>query len=729
MATLHIMKQFAPFLCIFIWAQTLCVSAQNSLHFDGSNDYVICGTDTSLSNFNKNITIEAWVYADKWQTNVYEGGIVVKEDNNSNYGYMFRAGNGGRLNFAIGQGTWRELTTSSAVLKTNQWHHIAASYDGSYMRLYVDGNMVDSIYESDQIGVSTSTPMVIGGHSNPTAYSRHWAGKIDEVRIWNVTRTASQISQDKGKEYCSGKSNLVGYYKFNQGTANGSNTSVNVAKDYSGRKNEGKLLNFDLIKSSSNWTQGVSLLKNTVYDTFSVSKCTRYQLPGSSKFVYSTGVYTATIDNYMGCDSQLTINVSIKASSRTDLKYVVCDSMKSPNSNKYYTKSGVYNEVLVNFNGCDSVVSINLTVTQPTLTEKKYRACNAVVLDRLPSKTVYESGTFSDTFRGWGGCDSVVLHRFEVLKPSRDTQNLYLCNFIACPTDKNVVYKKIGVYYDTISNYLGCDSFIVYNVVSARTEGSISVKACGSYTLPSGSRTYTESGVFRDTLIGANYLACDSFVVINLIINKPKVESVSKSACEEFITPQGQRTTESGKLFESIPSYLGCDSINYIYNVSIVKINTTVSRDWNTLISGEVEQAGTAFQWLRCAGGFEPISGATAPAFDIAATGEFAAEITKGNCIDTSRCIIYAFTNNANIPKDNICVYPNPTEGVMHITLPKSHKNVRVFLFNGIGQLVETHELGTGADFVWQTQVEAGIYALKVGSGSEEIGTFTIVKQ
>ena len=54
---------------------------------------------------------------------------------------------------------------------------------------------------------------------------------------------------------------------------------------------------------------------------------------------------------------------------------------------------------------------------------------------------------------------------------------------------------------------------------------------------------------------------------------------------------------------------------------------------------------------------------------------------------------------------------------------------MRVFLFNGIGQLVETHELGTGADFVWQTQVEAGIYALKVGNGSEEIGTFTIVKQ
>ena len=93
---------------------TLGLNAQVGLHFDGADDYVNCGTDTSLANFNKNITIEAWVNADKWQTNVYEGCIAVKEDNNSNYGYMIRAGAGGKLNFAIGLGTWRELTTNSS---------------------------------------------------------------------------------------------------------------------------------------------------------------------------------------------------------------------------------------------------------------------------------------------------------------------------------------------------------------------------------------------------------------------------------------------------------------------------------------------------------------------------------------------------------------------------------------------------------------------------------------
>ena len=729
LATLRIMKRTARVLFYFVLFQLFPLNAQNSLHFDGSNDYVICGTDTSLSNFNKNITIEAWVYADQWKTNVYEGGIAVKEDNNNNYGYMFRAGNGGRLNFAIGQGAWRELTTTSAVMKTSQWYHIAASYDGSYMRLYVDGKIVDSLYETDAIGVSSNVPLVIGGHSNPTAYSRHWAGKIDEVRIWKVTRTAAQISQNMGNEFCVSEPNLVAYYKLNHGTANGSNTAVNVAKDYSKFKNDGKLLNFDLIKSSSNWTQGVSLSKTTVFDTISVSKCNSYQLPGSQKNVYASGVYNATIDNYMGCDSQLTINLTIRANSRTDLSFVVCDSMKSLNLSKYYTQSGKYAEILVNQYGCDSVVAIDLTITKPAITEKKYKACNSVKLDRFPETIVYESGMLSDTFMGWGGCDSVVLHRFEVLKPTRDTQTLYLCNFIACPTDKNVVYKKIGIYYDTIINHLGCDSFIVYNVVSARSEGEISVKACSSYLSPSKSRTWTESGTYRDTLIGANYLACDSFVVINLTINKPSVETINISACEEYISPKGKRVTESGKIFESIQSYLGCDSINYIYNVSVVKIDRSLSRDWNTIISGEPEQGGTAFQWLNCAEKFAVITGANSGKYDISSSGEFAVEITKGKCIDTSRCMVYAYTNNKNMGQSKARVYPNPTLGKLQITLPSFYENVEAQLFNNLGQVVEAINLGNGSEFEVNTGLTAGIYRLRLYNDTSEISNFTIIKK
>src|SRR6056300_1594874 len=112
------------------------VSGQNALLFDGSNDQINCGTDSALAMDGGEITVEAWINASSWRTQVYEGNIICKEENTSNLGYMLRAGDGGRLNFTIGNGSWYELITSSSVMKTNQWYHVAGTYDGKVIRLY-----------------------------------------------------------------------------------------------------------------------------------------------------------------------------------------------------------------------------------------------------------------------------------------------------------------------------------------------------------------------------------------------------------------------------------------------------------------------------------------------------------------------------------------------------------------------------------------------------------------
>ena len=130
-------------LCLLLgqWA-----TAQNALHFDGVDDKVDCGNPTALQITGTAITIEAWIYPNSWKTNVWEGGIVVKEQNNINNGFMFRAGNSGRLNFAFGAngGPWTELTTAANALSLNQWQHVAATYDGSKVRLYKNGILIDS---------------------------------------------------------------------------------------------------------------------------------------------------------------------------------------------------------------------------------------------------------------------------------------------------------------------------------------------------------------------------------------------------------------------------------------------------------------------------------------------------------------------------------------------------------------------------------------------------------
>jgi hypothetical protein len=62
------------------------VVAQNALSFDGIDDKVDLGNPAALQITGSNITIEAWIYPTSWRTNVFEGGIVVKEMNSSNNG-------------------------------------------------------------------------------------------------------------------------------------------------------------------------------------------------------------------------------------------------------------------------------------------------------------------------------------------------------------------------------------------------------------------------------------------------------------------------------------------------------------------------------------------------------------------------------------------------------------------------------------------------------------------
>lgn len=57
------------------------LSAQNALNFDGTNDNVNCGTKSAFNIGGDSITIEAWIYANSWKTNSYDGTIVNKENN------------------------------------------------------------------------------------------------------------------------------------------------------------------------------------------------------------------------------------------------------------------------------------------------------------------------------------------------------------------------------------------------------------------------------------------------------------------------------------------------------------------------------------------------------------------------------------------------------------------------------------------------------------------------
>ena len=118
------------------------------------------------------------------------------------------------------------------------------------------------------------------------------------------------------------------------------------------------------------------LCENTT-ETIAITTCYSYVSP-SNKYTYTkSGTYYDTIPNANGCDSIITINLTINNQTTETIARTACYSYVSPGNKYTYTKSGTYYDTIPNANGCDSIITINLTInsadvsvtnSSPTLT-------------------------------------------------------------------------------------------------------------------------------------------------------------------------------------------------------------------------------------------------------------------------------------------------------------------------------------------------------------------------
>lgn len=182
----------------------------NSVQFDGVNDRISISGNTSIFNSANTLTVEAWINADVWKANSWQGTIVSKDQNNQS-GYVLRCGNNGRLSFTVGVTSgWTEIVTTTPVMQANTWHHVAGVMDNGTLSIYVDGVQVGSRTSSP---ISTSVNSVYIGESIGFP-GRVFDGRIDEVRIWNIARTQADISANMTVNLPGTTTGLIGYYKM-----------------------------------------------------------------------------------------------------------------------------------------------------------------------------------------------------------------------------------------------------------------------------------------------------------------------------------------------------------------------------------------------------------------------------------------------------------------------------------------------------------------------------------
>ncbi|MEJ2105426.1 MAG: T9SS type A sorting domain-containing protein, partial [Ignavibacteriaceae bacterium] len=192
-----------------------------ALQFDGIDDMLNCGNGSSLQITGNKITLEAWINVNEFKSQPFAGSVIVKDQGSNSSGYMIRCGGDGIINFNIGNGSWHEINTPANSVHLNQWQHVAATYDGTSMKIFIDGELVAQNNITLTIGNANNSNLLIG--ESPGFPERVFNGKIDEVRIWNVARTQSQIQTTMNtiltpEYYSTSDSGLVGYWRLDEGT-------------------------------------------------------------------------------------------------------------------------------------------------------------------------------------------------------------------------------------------------------------------------------------------------------------------------------------------------------------------------------------------------------------------------------------------------------------------------------------------------------------------------------
>jgi hypothetical protein len=307
--------------------------------------------------------------------------------------------------FFISGGTNANTSSNANVVTIGQWTHIAFVLNSRTGYFHVNGIQVGTGNLSVVNAPSAGTNLRMGQRIQ--GGNILFDGVIDEARIWDLARTPSELLATMNSEFCAIPSNLKAYYKFNQGIANGVNSTSTTLTDNSGNSNNGTLINFALTGTSSNWVGGAALSIPSVstgsIDT--VVACSPYVLQ-NGVMLLNTGIFNDTVSNVFGCDSAYSINFTALPKSNASFSTSVCDGYYGP-SGRFYSTTGVHVDTLVNNIGCDSLISISLTVNSSKLVVNSVSACKTYT--SITGKIHTVSGTYFDTLTTVLSCDSVLI--------------------------------------------------------------------------------------------------------------------------------------------------------------------------------------------------------------------------------------------------------------------------------------------------------------------------------
>ena len=189
------------------------------LDFDGLNDVITTNVTTSATN---SLTIEAWIFP---RASVYKRIISSYNNNAATSGELlfdtYNATNNGRaLRFAVeGAGNTLHQLSTANVLTLNTWNHVAGTFENGVTKIFVNGIEV-ATSTATFTSIPSCTNKINIGEDPSIGTAEYFNGKIDDIRIWNTSRTPSEIAGNMNNCLVGNELGLMTYFKIYENTGN-----------------------------------------------------------------------------------------------------------------------------------------------------------------------------------------------------------------------------------------------------------------------------------------------------------------------------------------------------------------------------------------------------------------------------------------------------------------------------------------------------------------------------
>ena len=498
---------------LFLLFPAFAMAQYTGLQFDGNGDYVKTSYNGVSGSGSR--TVQCWFksFSASAQRFFVDMGVT-------------SGGNGARFSFKINGSTnvarieigggGLDGTTNIA---NNFWHQLTVVYDNNAStnkyKIYVDGvlDVQGDIAIALNTPATSANPMTIGIRTDLSSITT-LSGGLDDVRIWNIPLSAAAISASYNKELCGTPPGLTAYYKMNEGIANSNNVAITSLIDEVSPSSVNTLYGFTLTGNSSNYNTNIlALVNNTT--TQNITSCSNYTWAQTGQTYTTAGMYYDTVNLYAGCDSVYILNLNFTVIAGPTVSITNCTNYTWAQNGQTYASSGTYTDTVPSSAGCDSTITLNLTIAPLAPVTVAASGCLNYTW-ALNGATYSSSGMYTDTVQTASGCDSIVTLNLTINNPNSSTVTVNTCGNYLWALN-SVTYAASGTYVDTTSTVAGCDSVVqLVLTITPIPMTTQTVNACDSYLWSVNNQTYTASGTYTGTVITA--AGCDSTVELTLTL-------------------------------------------------------------------------------------------------------------------------------------------------------------------------------------------------------------------